>query len=98
MYLLNPTQLTRGSARRGLTTRMKTVEITRAKSVAPSLIPGQPPAHVPSAMETFRTLYQTEGLRGINKGVNAVALRQATNCASASLLSLARTACCTTPS
>ncbi|GAA5840483.1 hypothetical protein JCM9279_007342 [Rhodotorula babjevae] len=63
----------------GLTTRMKTVEITRAKSVAPSLIPGQPPVHVPSAMETFRTLYQTEGLRGINKGVNAVALRQATN-------------------
>ncbi|GAA5899779.1 hypothetical protein JCM8208_004561 [Rhodotorula glutinis] len=63
----------------GICTRMKTVEITRAKSVAPSLIPGQPPAHVPSAMETFRTLYQAEGLRGINKGVNAVALRQATN-------------------
>jgi len=62
---------------------MKTVEITRSKAVAPSLIPGHPPfSSIPSTWQVFRDLYAKEGLRGINKGVNAVALRQATNCAS----------------
>ncbi|TNY22901.1 mitochondrial carrier domain-containing protein [Rhodotorula diobovata] len=64
----------------GVCTRMKTVEITRSKAVAPSLIPGHPPfSSIPSTWQVFRDLYAKEGLRGINKGVNAVALRQATN-------------------
>lgn len=73
----------RTSELRGVCTRMKTVEITRSKAVAPSLIPGHPPfSSIPSTWQVFRDLYAKEGLRGINKGVNAVALRQATNCAS----------------
>ncbi|BGP42058.1 hypothetical protein JCM10450v2_006144 [Rhodotorula kratochvilovae] len=65
----------------GVCTRMKTVEITRIKAAAPSPIPGQPPAsvRVPSTWEMFRDIYRKDGIRGINKGVNAVALRQASN-------------------
>ncbi|KAB8221966.1 mitochondrial carrier domain-containing protein [Aspergillus novoparasiticus] len=56
----------------GFCTCMKTAEITRQKQAAAGLKP-------PGALETFVTMFRTEGLRGINKGVNAVAIRQVTN-------------------
>lgn len=56
----------------GLTTCMKTVEITRSKA-------SNTGAKVPGTWEVFRGIYQREGIRGINKGVNAVAIRQMTN-------------------
>ncbi|KAG7191873.1 Mitochondrial DNA replication protein yhm2 [Scheffersomyces spartinae] len=57
----------------GFCTCMKTVEITRSKQ-----------AHVPGAVQqtsfqVFREIFRKEGIRGINKGVNAVAIRQMTN-------------------
>lgn len=55
----------------GFCTCMKTVEITRSKA-AESGIPS-------STWQIFRQIYQKEGIRGINKGVNAVAIRQMTN-------------------
>lgn len=56
----------------GLTTCMKTVEITRSKaSVGGGKVPG--------TWDVFRDIYKREGVRGINKGVNAVAIRQMTN-------------------
>ncbi|KAL4916133.1 mitochondrial carrier domain-containing protein [Aspergillus aurantiobrunneus] len=56
----------------GFCTCMKTAEITRSKLVSAGVKP-------PSTLEMFHTIYQTEGMRGINKGVNAVAIRQVTN-------------------
>ncbi|KAK1142933.1 hypothetical protein N8T08_007174 [Aspergillus melleus] len=55
----------------GMTTCMKTVEVTRSKLSVQG-------AKVPGAMETFFSILQETGLRGVNKGVNAVALRQVT--------------------
>jgi hypothetical protein len=52
------------------------VEITRTKS--PS-IPGSRPA---STFQICRQIYAREGIRGLNKGINAVALRQMTTWAS----------------
>ncbi|AOA60472.1 Citrate/oxoglutarate carrier protein [Komagataella phaffii CBS 7435] len=57
----------------GFCTCMKTVEITRAKQ---AVVPGQAPQ---SAFQVFLDIYRKEGIRGINKGVNAVAIRQCTN-------------------
>ena len=51
---------------------MKTAEITRHKASATGVKP-------PSTMRVFADIYRNEGLAGINKGVNAVALRQMTN-------------------
>jgi hypothetical protein len=51
---------------------MKTVEITRQKTVA---IGSKPP----STWAVFADIYRREGLAGVNKGVNAVAVRQCTN-------------------
>ncbi|CAG8935088.1 unnamed protein product [Penicillium salamii] len=55
----------------GMTTCMKTVEVTRTKL-------GADGAKVPGTMETFFQLLREKGIRGVNKGVNAVALRQVT--------------------
>ena len=51
---------------------MKTVEITRHKQMATGVKP-------PSTFAVFMDIYRREGIRGINKGVNAVAIRQMTN-------------------
>ncbi len=51
---------------------MKTVEITRHKQ----MVGGVPPE---STLKVFMGIYSREGIAGINKGVNAVAVRQATN-------------------
>lgn len=56
----------------GFCTCMKTVEITRNKQAAQGIKP-------PSTFATFADIYRREGIRGINKGVNAVAVRQCTN-------------------
>ncbi|CCF56650.1 hypothetical protein KAFR_0B03530 [Kazachstania africana CBS 2517] len=56
----------------GFCTCMKTVEITRLKSVQAGGIPE-------SSWSVFRNIYSKEGLKGIYKGVNAVAIRQMTN-------------------
>src|SRR5215471_815911 len=56
----------------GICTTMKTAEITRHKASATGVKP-------PSTMRVFANIYRNEGLAGINKGVNAVALRQMTN-------------------
>ncbi|CCC69066.1 hypothetical protein NCAS_0C00760 [Naumovozyma castellii] len=56
----------------GFCTCMKTVEITRLKSASAG-------APVQSSWNVFRSIYAKEGLRGIYKGVNAVAIRQMTN-------------------
>ncbi|GAA5832731.1 hypothetical protein JCM11251_005742 [Rhodosporidiobolus azoricus] len=67
----------------GVCTCMKTAEITREKAFHPSTIPGEPSpplrSQFPSTWALFMDTYRKEGLRGINKGVNAVALRQMTN-------------------
>lgn len=55
----------------GMTTCMKTVEVTRTKTA----VGGGKPA---GTMEVFFQILRTKGIRGINKGVNAVALRQIT--------------------
>lgn len=52
-----------------MTTCMKTVEVTRPKTT-------QPGVRVPGTLETFIGILRKEGLRGVNRGVNAVALRQ----------------------
>ncbi|KAI3631150.1 hypothetical protein MIR68_010640 [Amoeboaphelidium protococcarum] len=55
----------------GFCTFMKTVEITRHKS---------PPGTADvGSIQIARDILRREGIRGINKGVNAVALRQCTN-------------------
>ncbi|KAL5641545.1 hypothetical protein ACGC1H_001878 [Rhizoctonia solani] len=56
----------------GFCTCMKTAEITRHKQAAAGIKP-------PSTWVVFADIYRREGLAGINKGVNAVALRQMTN-------------------
>lgn len=56
----------------GFCTCMKTVEITKSKMAAAGVKP-------PSTFATFMDIYRREGIRGINKGVNAVAIRQTTN-------------------
>ncbi|TPX11029.1 uncharacterized protein E0L32_008066 [Thyridium curvatum] len=56
----------------GFCTCMKTVEITKHKMTAS----GQ---KAPGTWATFMDIYRREGIRGINKGVNAVAIRQMTN-------------------
>lgn len=57
----------------GFCTCMKTVEITRAKQAAVAGVAQQ------SSFQVFKDIYKKEGIRGINKGVNAVAIRQMTN-------------------
>ncbi|GEQ66669.1 hypothetical protein JCM33374_g332 [Metschnikowia sp. JCM 33374] len=57
----------------GFCTCMKTVEITRAKEAA---VAGAPQS---TSFQVFKEIYKKEGIRGINKGVNAVAIRQMTN-------------------
>lgn len=59
----------------GMTTCMKTVEVTRQKSAKAGV-------RVPGTMEIFFGILRTQGIRGVNKGVNAVALRQMTGWAS----------------
>lgn len=54
----------------GFCTFMKTVEVTRTKSAKGSY---------PSSVAVARDIFQKEGVLGMYKGVNAVALRQATN-------------------
>lgn len=56
----------------GFCTCMKTVEITKHKLAASGIKPQ-------STFQTFMEIYRREGIRGINKGVNAVAIRQMTN-------------------
>ncbi|KAK8039166.1 mitochondrial FOW-1 like protein [Apiospora rasikravindrae] len=56
----------------GFCTCMKTVEITQHKMAAAGVKPT-------STFTTFANIYRKEGIRGINKGVNAVAIRQMTN-------------------
>jgi hypothetical protein len=53
----------------GMTTCMKTVEVTRTKI-------GAQGAKVPGTMETFFQILREKGIRDVNKGVHAVALRQ----------------------
>ncbi|KAF2011986.1 mitochondrial carrier [Aaosphaeria arxii CBS 175.79] len=59
----------------GMTTCMKTVEVTRSKTAAAG-------GKIPGTMETFVHILRTQGIRGVNKGVNAVALRQISGWAS----------------
>lgn len=56
----------------GFCTCMKTAEITRHKQAAAGVKP-------PSTWAVFGDIYRREGIKGINKGVNAVAVRQCTN-------------------
>ena len=56
----------------GFCTCMKTVEITQHKIAAKGVKP-------PSTFTTFMDIYRKEGIAGINRGVNAVAIRQTTN-------------------
>jgi hypothetical protein len=64
--------LAQAYATMGFCTCMKTVEITKHKVAATGLKP-------PGTMETFMDIWRREGIRGINRGVNAVAVRQVTN-------------------
>lgn len=64
--------LAQAYATMGFCTCMKTVEITQHKIAAQGVKP-------PSTFTTFMDIYRKEGIRGINKGVNAVAVRQVTN-------------------
>lgn len=57
----------------GFCTCMKTVEITRSKQVAVAGVPQQ------TSFQVFKDIFKKDGIRGINKGVNAVAIRQMTN-------------------
>ncbi|KAH7245652.1 mitochondrial DNA replication protein [Fusarium tricinctum] len=59
----------------GMTTCMKTVEVTRPKNI-------QPGVRIPGTMEIFLGILRKEGIRGVNRGVNAVALRQISGWAS----------------
>lgn len=56
----------------GFCTCMKTVEITKKKSAGAGAIPQ-------SSWGAFKEIYKKDGIKGINKGVNAVAIRQMTN-------------------
>ena len=64
----------------GICTTMKTAEITRHKASTAGIKP-------PSTMKVFADIYRAEGIAGINKGVNAVAIRQMTNWGSRMALS-----------
>jgi hypothetical protein len=64
--------LAQAYATMGFCTCMKTVEITKHKVAASGVKP-------PGTLETFMGIYRQEGIRGINRGVNAVAVRQVTN-------------------
>jgi len=64
--------LAQAYATMGFCTCMKTVEITQHKVAASGVKP-------PGTIATFMAIYRAEGIRGINKGVNAVAVRQVTN-------------------
>lgn len=64
--------LAQAYATMGFCTCMKTVEITKHKAAASGVKP-------PGTMATFMDIYRREGVAGINKGVNAVAVRQVTN-------------------
>merc|ERR1711964_134631 len=64
--------LAQAYATMGFCTCMKTVEITKHKVAATGAKP-------PGTLETFMGIWRAEGLRGINRGVNAVAVRQVTN-------------------
>jgi hypothetical protein len=64
--------LAQAYATMGFCTCMKTVEMTKSKAASAG-------AKVPGTMETFMAIYRKEGIAGINKGVNAVAVRQVTN-------------------
>lgn len=64
--------LAQAYATMGFCTCMKTVEITKHKVAASGVKP-------PGTIETFMGIYRAEGIKGINKGVNAVAVRQVTN-------------------
>jgi hypothetical protein len=64
--------LAQAYATMGFCTCMKTVEITKHKVAASGVKP-------PGTLETFMAIYRKEGIRGINRGVNAVAVRQVTN-------------------
>ena len=59
---------------------MKTAEITRNKTLAKVAKGAAPPtaaANLPaSTFGLFMEIWRKDGIRGINKGVNAVALRQ----------------------
>ncbi|KAK7207839.1 mitochondrial DNA replication protein [Myxozyma melibiosi] len=55
----------------GFTTCMKTIEVTRDKTT----VNGQKPR---SSVSVFAEILRTQGIRGVNKGVNAVAMRQIT--------------------
>ncbi|KAI9004655.1 putative mitochondrial DNA replication protein [Gaertneriomyces semiglobifer] len=55
----------------GFCTFMKTVEVTRHKAVGAGV--------QKSTITVAREIFAKEGIRGINKGVNAVAVRQCTN-------------------
>ncbi|KAI8823365.1 mitochondrial carrier domain-containing protein [Fimicolochytrium jonesii] len=57
----------------GFCTFMKTVEVTRHKAV------GAGGAAAKTTIQVAREIFAKEGIRGINKGVNAVAVRQCTN-------------------
>lgn len=56
----------------GFCTCMKTVEITRHKQAATGVVPQ-------STFGVFADIYRKDGIAGINRGVNAVAIRQMTN-------------------
>lgn len=56
---------------KGLTTCMKTIEVTRPKSAAPGV-------KIPGSLEVFFQIVKAQGIRGVYRGVNAVALRQIT--------------------
>lgn len=64
--------LAQAYATMGFCTCMKTVEMTKHKVAAAGMKP-------PGTLETFMDIYRREGIRGINRGVNAVAVRQVTN-------------------
>ncbi|KAG0143868.1 hypothetical protein CROQUDRAFT_660667 [Cronartium quercuum f. sp. fusiforme G11] len=64
--------ITQAYATMGFCTCMKTAEITRHKQASAGIKP-------PSTMALFLEMYKKGGIRGINKGVNAVAVRQCTN-------------------
>lgn len=64
--------LAQAYATMGFCTCMKTVEMTKHKAAEAGKKP-------PGTIESFMAIYRAEGIRGINKGVNAVAVRQVTN-------------------
>ncbi|KAL4914960.1 mitochondrial carrier domain-containing protein [Aspergillus aurantiobrunneus] len=55
----------------GMTTCMKSVEVTRSKVTGQAIKP-------PGPLEVFLQILREKSIRGVNKGVNAVALRQVT--------------------